>query len=319
MKILFFGLDYHNYTRSLIREMEAQGGDVVYVDIQPRSLFFKSLRTVARALYERYLQIHHERAVRRAAGRNYDKVIFLQAHQMDENRLARLRNSLPRAQFTLYNWDSISNHDYRRQAPIFDRVLTFDSRDAAAYGYGYLPLFCDRPMQGLRRDRADPRTVSMIGNLVMPQRYRAVEAFRTYSNLHDINFLQYLKISPVSYAKMRGAGLRPQGVKLRSISTPSLNDITERSAAVFDFANHEQSGQTMRMMENLCSGKKIITNNRWVREEPFYSPDRIHVFDDMNFSGVEEFLRVPIADTEARFSEYHIQNFTRRLLGIDDG
>jgi hypothetical protein len=90
----------------------------------------------------------------------------------------------------------------------------------------------------------------------------------------------------------------------------------ETSLGVFDFANHAQSGQTMRMMESLCTGKKIVTNNAWVKREPFYSPDRIHVFNDLDFSGVADFLRIPLTDQGNDFSEYHIQNFTRRLIGL---
>ena len=317
MKILFIGLDYHSYTSSMIAEMQALGAAVTYVDIQPRNLFFKVLRTVGRAGYENYLGAHHARAIRACAGVAYDKVVFLQAHQMSLANLSRLRDVQKAAQFTLYNWDALSNHDYRAQARFFDRVLTFDRRDAIEHGYGYLPLFCQRAMQGLRRDRAEPGTLFMVGNIVTPQRYRAVRAFCAYCADRGLRFRQHLKISPVVWAKLVRAGIRPTGVSARSIGPDAFREMIETTLGVFDFANHAQSGQTMRMMENLCTGKKIITNNNWVRREPFYSPDRIHVFDGMDFSGVEAFLRVPLADPAAEFRQYHIQNFTRRLLGLD--
>ncbi|MBL8480672.1 MAG: hypothetical protein JNJ60_00630, partial [Rhodocyclaceae bacterium] len=231
--------------------------------------------------------------------------------------LARLREQQKNAQFTLYNWDALSNHDYRPQAPFFDRVLTFDRRDAEQHGYDYLPLFCQRSMQGLRRDRAQPGTLFMVGNIVKPQRYAAVEAFRTYCGAHGLTFHQHLKISPVVWAQLRRAGVHPTGISLRSIAGDAFRDMIETALGVFDFANHAQSGQTMRMMENLCTGKKIVTNNAWVKREPFYSPDRIHVFEGMEFGGVADFLRTPLADPQAEFAQYHIQNFTRRLLGLE--
>lgn len=317
MKILFIGLNYHTYTRSVIAEMEALGAEVTYVDIQPRNLLFKVFRTLGRPAYEHYLRAHHAAAIRASQGGGYKKVVFLQAHQMSLENLANLREVQNGAEFTLYNWDSLTNHDYRPQARLFDRVLTFDRRDAEEYGFGYLPLFCQRSMQGLRRDRAEPGTLFMVGNIVKPQRYAAVETFRTYCAVNGLTFRQHLKISPVVWAQLMRSGVRPKGVSFRSIAPPAFQEMTEISLGTFDFANHAQSGQTMRMMENLCSGKKVVTNNTWVKREPFYSPDRIHIFHGLDFNGVAEFLRTPLSENAAEFPEYYIQSFTRRLLGFD--
>lgn len=317
MKILFVGLNYHAYTRGIIAEMEALGATVTYVDIQPRSLFFKVLRTVGRSAYEKYLNDHHQAAIRASQGTAYEKVIFLQAHQMRVENLARLREAQGRAQFTLYNWDALTNHDYRPQASFFHRVLTFDPGDARENGYGYLPLFCPRSMQGLRRDRASPGTLFMVGNIVKPQRYTAVEAFRRYCAANGLIFRQHLKISPVVWGRLAQSQGCPKGVSLRAIAPDAFREMVETTLGVFDFANHAQTGQTMRMMESLCTGKKIVTNNAWVKLEPFYSPDRIHVFKGMDFTGVADFLRTPLSDPGAGFAEYHVQRFTRRLLGLD--
>lgn len=316
MNVLFFGLDYHTYTRSIISEMKSLSAKVTYVDIQPRNLFFKVLRTLGRRAYDRYLDIHHSIAIEASKNVAYEKVIFLQAHQMNVQNLARLRQVQPKAEFTLYNWDALSNHDYRLQAPFFDHVLTFDRRDADENGYGYLPLFCQRSMQALRRDQAKLDTLYMVGNVVKPQRYAAIEAFRSYCFANDLTFLQHLKVSPLVWGQLVRSGVHPCGVSFRSIRAGEFLRMIEKSHAVFDFANHAQSGQTMRMMENLCAGKKIVTNNAWVRGEPFYSPDRIHIFDGLDFSGVADFLRTPLAEPAAEFPEYHIQSFTRRLLGL---
>lgn len=317
MKTLFVGLDYHVYTRAIIDEMAAQGAQVTYVDIQPRTLPFKVLRTTGRSVYDRYLHRHHRSVLKLAREQRFDRIVFLQAHQMALETLAELRALQPGVEMTLYNWDAISNHDYRQHAVYFDRVLTFDPADALAHGYGYLPLFCMRPMQALRRDLAVPKSLYMIGNIVKAQRYRAVEAFRDYAAQHGIIFNHHLKITPVVLAQLRRQGLKPRDVSLRSIDPDDFAAMVEKSVGAFDFANHDQSGQTMRMMENLCAGRKIVTNNRWVLREPFYSPDRIYVFDGVDFSGISSFLEQPIADPDATFPDYHIQSFTRRLLGLE--
>tara|TARA_R100000935_G_C2800142_1_gene150091 strand:- start:86 stop:1069 length:984 start_codon:yes stop_codon:yes gene_type:complete len=316
MRILFIGIRYHTYTQAIIDEMELLGADVTFVDIQPRSLFFKVYRTLSRSLYQNFTRQHLQAAVEATHGISYDKVVFLQVHQMELDTLQYLRQCQPQAEFSLYNWDAITTHDYCNHATLFDRVLTFDRRDAAEYGFGYLPLFCSRSFQSLAIPKEQPGSVYMVGNIVQLARYHAVEAFRDYCVREGLTFRQYLKISPVVLAKALRSGVRPRGVKLGSISQPAFREMVESSTAAFDFANHSQSGQTMRMMESLCAGKKVITNNTWVRQEPFYSPDRIHVFEDLDFSGIAAFMDIPIAEPEAHFPEYTIQAFTRRFIGL---
>ncbi|GLH74273.1 hypothetical protein GETHLI_27750 [Geothrix limicola] len=313
--VLFIGLDYHHYTRAILDEIRLAGFDVTNVDIQPRTLAFKIFKTVAAKRYQAYLDRHHRAAIDRASALRYDHVVFLQAHQISLENLARLRQTQPQAVFTLYNWDSLDNHDYLAHTPHFDRVLTFDYDDAQRHGFGYLPLFCVRPIQAARHDRARPFTVSMVGNIVNLKRYEAVQAFAGYCDNHGIQFDRYLVVSPVVLWRLLMAGIRPKGLHFRTISPQLFARMTEDSLAVFDYANHQQSGYTMRTIENLCAGKKIITNNKRVETDWFYSPDRFHCFEGFDFQGVRAFLETPIAEPERRFEEFHVQTFTRRLLG----
>ena len=317
MKILFFGIQYHTYTGAIIAEMEALGAEVTFIDLQPRTIGYKVMRTLAPATFERMVRQRLLDAVEAARSTHCDKVVFLQAHQMPLDVLERLRETQPEAQFSLYNWDAITTHDYRPQAAYFDRILTFDRRDAEAHGYGYLPLFCIRRWQDLTTNQAKPRSVYMVGNIVRMERYRAVEQFRAFCATQGLTFLEHLKISPVVMTHALRQGVRPRRVSLRAIPEARFANMIETSLAAFDFANHAQSGQTMRMMESLCSGKKIITNNQWVKQEPFYSSDRIHVFQGTDYSGVPDFLDTPIAYPLARFEEYFVQSFTRKFLDLD--
>ena len=317
MKILFFGIQYHTYTNAIIDEMRLLGAEVTFVDLQPRSVPQKVTRTIARGTFEWMVRARLTEAVRSARATAYDKVVFLQAHQMPLDVLQDLRQTQPWAEFSLYNWDAITTHDYRPQAAFFDRVLTFDRRDAEAYGYGYLPLFCIRRWQDLARDRAIPKSVYMVGNIVRLERYRAVERFRAFCSAQGLTFREHLKVTPVVLSQAVRQGVWPRGVSLRAIPETRFAAMIESSVAAFDFANHSQSGQTMRMMESVCAGKKIITNNHWVKQEPFYSPDRIHVFDGTDYSGVPTFLTTSIVDPAARFETYFVQNFVRKFLGLD--
>lgn len=314
-RILFFGLNYHGYTQALRDEMQRAGYLVSYVDLQPRRVLAKALRTLLPGVYAKVQHAHLDRAIAAAARQTFARVIFLQAHQITTDQLGRLRHQHRQTPFILYNWDSLTTQDYRPQARYFDRVLTFDAKDAADHGFEYLPLFATRFIQDLRQDRADAKTVAMIGNIVTTRRYRAVQDFRAYCQINGINFRSYLKISPVVWARLLRQGIVPRGVHFIDITQENMTDLLESASAMFDFANHEQTGLTMRTMESLCAGKKIVTNNADIQNATFYTKDRVHVFAGADFGDVTGFLRRPLADPDARFSDHHIQRFVQHLLG----
>ena len=315
-RILFFALRYHGYTDALVAEMEVLGFQVTLVDLQPRSPLFQALRTLMPRVYHRMRAADLDRAIVAARGRDYTQVVFLQAHQMRPDQLARLRADHPGKRFALYNRDSLSTHDFRPQAGFFDAVFTFDPVDARAHGFTYLPLFATRFMQSLARDRARPASACMVGNLVNPRRYLAIAAFRAGAVQQGLEFRDWIKVTPVVIWRLLRRGIFPRRVHLVDIPQGKLREMVETSAAVFDFANHKQSGQTMRVIENLVAGKKIITNNAAIREESFYATDRIHVFDGLDFGDLRAFLASPLTDPDQRFEALHIQHFTATLLGL---
>lgn len=314
MNILLIALHYHDYTTNIAEELRALGHTVSVHDIMPRDVFMKSLRVLSPGLWQTRLDRHHARILEAESGGAYDMVLFIQAHQMSAANMSGFKAAFPDARFVLYNWDSIANHDYRPHLPAFDQVFTFDPDDARAYGLHYLPLFCSREFQGLARRDQERRAVYFVGNIVNPARYDALDAFRDYCEREGLTLRAFMACTPPMRLKLHRTGIRPRGLSSGSIGRAEFLEMVETSVAVFDFANHHQSGYTMRVFENLCAGKKIITNNPRIRTESFFSPDRIHVFDGVDFTGVKAFVDQPLADPDARFPEFHIQAFVRHIV-----
>ena len=314
MNILLIALHYHDYTAQISAELRALGHRVSVHDIQPRNLVMKTMRVTAPRRWQTRIDAHHAAILSAERGEDYDVVLFVQVHQMAQDMLLRFRRAFPVAKFILYNWDSIVQHDYRLHLDAFDIVATFDPEDARRYDLLHLPLFCVRDFQRLERREQERRGVYFVGNIVNLARYEAIRNFRAYCSSEGIRLQAWLACSPVVQSRLVRSGVVPRGVTVRSIPRRRFIEMIETSTAVFDFANHRQSGYTMRVVENLCAGKKIITNNDRIADEPFYSPDRIHIFEGMNFSGVREFLARPLDNPDEDFADFHLQIFVQRLL-----
>lgn len=313
-RILFIACDYYAYTDRIEAEMRAAGHSVRRFPIEPRGWRNKAVRRFARGRHQESLDAHHARIFAAVDGERFDQVVFLQVHQYSLANLERLRAALPDARFTLYNWDSLKTHDYRPHLACFDRAATFDPVDAQALGIDYLPLFALPEYYDVAATRGAPEyDIYFVGSVHSLARFDAVKRLHAHCKAEGLRLKLYLHCSPPRMAQLLRRGEWLPGMTLRSIGTDGILDMMRASAGVFDFASQQQSGLTMRVFENLAAGMKIIATNPGIAREPFYSPDRILLLDQLDFAPVKAFLGEPLRDTRT-FEEYSLSNWVRQLL-----
>jgi hypothetical protein len=289
-RILFIGLSYYSYSERIAGRLRARGHGVDHYAAEDRSFRSRTLKKLLPATYAARLQRYHEQILAQTSAATYDDVFFVQIHSLSPELVARLRRSQPRARFVLYNWDSIATHDYRSYLPLLDEVFTFDRDDAAALSLRYLPLFALPEYfeaRALPAPRADLYFVGAVGTL---ERFDAVRSLDRFCRARGIRFAKHLHCSPAIALMLLRRGRYIAGLSLRSLDTRRIIALMNDSGAVFDFPNHLQSGYTMRFIENLCAGKRIVTSNPRVRGEPFYTPQRIFVAEGLDFTGLPQFL-----------------------------
>jgi hypothetical protein len=312
-RLLFVGIDYYAYSRQIRDTFRSLSHDCDYRPIEDAGFLAKTFKKLAPAAYRRRLDAYHRRIVEGSAGTPYDVVFFLQVHHMSPANLERLRALHPEARFVLYNWDSLTTHDYRPWLGFFDRAFTFDPEDAKALGIFYLPLFAIRPFFEIDRDRRKEFDLYFVGAIGTMNRFDALARLHAYCEAEGLRLKLHLKCSPVIRFKLFRTGRSLPGITLRALGFDAIIALMERSEAVFDFANHRQSGYTMRFIENLCADRKIVTENVRVLEEDFYRPDRFLVSDGKDFSGLKAFLRTPVK-SELETERFSIESWAGKLL-----
>lgn len=315
MRVLFIGLDYQEYTSELVKELQLLGYTVDFYSLKPRRLFEKYLMVLSPVLYGKYLKKWHRKIYKETFARDYDKVLFLQVHLMELRTLELFKRNHHNSEFILYNWDSIKTHDYSSYVHLFDRVLTFDREDADFLGFRYLPLFATREYQA--KEGVDFKyDIYFIGNVVSERRLRAILEFRAWCKENRIVYKFHLKCSPVMRVRFAFKGyLKFYGFKFYNLNLAQCRSIVMKSKCVFDFANHVQSGYTMRLVENMVAGKRIITNNNRVLEEDWYDQNQFYVLGNDTRDLSSFILRDTIGNSgESVFDEFFIQNFVKELI-----
>jgi hypothetical protein len=316
-RILFIGIRYYSYTDRIIEEMRAQGHLVDYHAIERVDPLSKTFKRYGPAGYARSLSAYHRRLIEAAGATRYDFVLLLQAHHFTRANLQALRQSQPQARFLLYNWDSLTTHDYSPHLDLFEASATFDPDDAARLGIHYLPLFAlPEYFDVARSTDAAVYDLYFVGSVHSMARYEAVRRLSEYCRANRLRLKLYLHCSPPRFLGLLGRGKLMKGMTLRSVGTEAIVAMMQASRAVFDFSNHRQSGYTMRLVENMCAGKKVVTANQHIAGEPFFSEDRFLVLgSDLDFSGLKAFIDRPLAN-ERDFSSFSLASWTSRLLSL---
>lgn len=98
------------------------------------------------------------------------------------------------------------------------------------------------------------------------------------------------------------------------LTKEEIVNLYEASRCVLDAPQDDQSGLTIRTIECLGAGKKLITTNKNIKEYDFYREENILVIDgkiDWNsrfFS--DEYVELP----EIIYEKYSIENWVKELL-----
>ncbi|WP_299296956.1 hypothetical protein [uncultured Erythrobacter sp.] len=312
-RILFIGIDYFAYAKEICSALERLGHEVDFHPIEDASFASKTAKKLAGGAYAKRLAAYHDALIEGSAGKGYDTVLFIQCHHMQHSALERLRTLHPDARFVLYNWDSLTTHDYRPWLKHFDHAATFDPTDAKELGIGYLPLFAIPRFFGIDHDRPKAQDLYFVGAIGTMHRFEALARLHAFCEANGLSTRFHLKCSPVVQMKLLKARKSLPGVTGKSLSFDGIVDMLEASRGTFDFANHKQSGYTMRLIENMCAGRKIVTENKRILDEPFFRDDRFLLVDGYDFSAVPEFLARPITsdlDVEA----FGIDSWARQLV-----
>lgn len=312
-RILFLGDDYYGYAVQIRDACRRLGHEVDYRRLQDRSFASNTFRKLAPDTYNKRLAAYHRDIVEKSAGQGYDTVLFVQAHRMEREIVERLKQLHPDARFVLYYWDSLVTHDYRPWLHLFDHAATFDPEDAKALDIAYLPLFAIPRFFDIDQGREKDFDLYFVGSIASLGRFDALARLHEFTQTNGLRTRFHMVANPIMRARLLRSGRRLPGLTGKGMGFGDIVDLLERSHGTFDFANNRQSGYTMRLIENMCANRKIVTENPRILREPFYREDRFLLVDGYDFSAVPDFLSRPI-ESELDTQAFSVDSWARQLV-----
>jgi hypothetical protein len=286
-RILFIGIGFYDYEVSIVERLRRYGATVQSFFDRPaifrRGLFAPLLRR-AGAKGLRLLRRHENRILRSATG-PCDFVLVIKSIDLRPEFLDALRCQLPRAEFILYQWDTLSRlPGIETRFPYFDRILTFDRKDSAARpGLQFRPLFYRENPNLLDADYNGQRTIDLcFVGLLHSDRLEMIRRLQAHAQSQGISFFVYLYTGVYTSLKLARAR-NAQNIHFRPLSYRKLMQLNRRTAVILDLPHAAQSGMTMRAIEAVGLGKKLITTASDVVHYDFFSIENVQLLrtDDL--------------------------------------
>lgn len=326
-RVLLLAPSFFNYREQIGEGMARLGAHVDVHDERPGNDFLtKAMIRKNIPLIHPAVEKYYKALTTAHAGADYDFVLVIKGESLNRNAIQILRNAYPKAEFILYLWDSVENvPDCAERMKCYDRVLTFDPQDAETYKIPLRPLFFGENYQPDKAGNGPFQyDLAFIGTAhsVRPKVVLALErqcreqGRRCYHYLYLPHPLMYLynKVTEPAYR-----GVKKQDLKFRPLDGKTVSEIYRESRCVLDVEHPKQRGLTMRTIELIGMGKKIVTTNRWIRKYDFYDPQNICVIDRDDPRIPEDFWGKPYVPVPERIrSAYTLETFVKDILNVKE-
>lgn len=312
--ILVIGVKFYYYNEEILKKFRAAGARVTFFYERDISFVFGLVKYFRPGSVDEMQHRHYEGITQKIEGETFDYLLVIRGYKMQGEFVTRVKQLNPGIRTLLYQWDSyrLWDCDYRHLMPFFDGVATFDFQDAEELSIPYIPTFSLDVFRDISVSKTD-YDLFYSGNYTYP-RYLFLIQLVQLAKQQGYRLNTRLVMSRKTYLqeRWRGVKLDPALLSFRKLSKGEYEDLFARSLVIVDFTDEKQTGLTMRTLDVLCAGKKLLTNNKNVFKEPGLNPDQIRVYNPRELRIDPEF--VGEADFERK--NYSIERWLGRIFAL---
>lgn len=246
-----------------------------------------------------------------------DKVLFFSIENLKE--LLILDKEIPAKKRSVYIWNPVAtiNRNLFSRAEYFVfmhllnmNILTFDKDDARKYRFSFANQVYKYPAKSLHQKEVVANSVFFIGQ----DKYRS----RRLAKLAIM--LTSAGAQPVFYILKGKHTVEEPTLKVFyhdvGMNYANVLEYIQRSSCLLEIVQKGQSGITLRTLEALFCQKKLITNNKAVKDYDFYHPNNVFIYtDETDTNDVKAFLLSPYVPISKEITDnYEIETWIKQFV-----
>lgn len=311
-KILFISPEFFGIDKIIMSVLEEKGATVTWLNERSvKSALGRALNTVNHNFFY-YQSNKYYKSRLNNLSEIYDIVFIIKGDMVTKETISLLKEKNPNAQIILYLYDPVRYiKGIEKKISLYDRVISFEPGDCKKYGFKFRPLFCDLK-ENVSKDVVLQKKYDIcFYGTMYGDRFAIVHQIKTFCQKNKIKFYSFCflrgKFMAVYYW-MKDATFRKMGLSSVSFTPKNSDEISEiiaSSEIVLDINDIYQEGLTLRTMETLVSGKKMITTNKDIAHYDFYNPNNICIVDRKNIVIPKQFLKTQYEKVNPNILKYY--------------
>lgn len=287
-RILFFSPAFFSYEQIISEKMRSMGASVEYYDERAvKSALERAVLKFCPSVFNRKAEKYYSRIIEEQKGKSFDYILIIKGDMVSKKTLRKLREAFPMAKLCLHLWDSMENIPHiGEKLGLFDYATSFDRNDCLDNPKLVLrPLFYAKEFETEKRET--DKDIVFCGT-IHSDRYAIIKCVRKWCEENNRRFyiFQYLQSKFIYYFyKLTKSSFKDTKLNDFSYEKKPLSEISEIEAsgkAILDIQHPKQTGLTMRTIEMIGMGKKLITTNADIVNYDLYNPANVCVIDRNN-------------------------------------
>lgn len=285
-RILLLYARFFGYDKIVKEKLESLGAVVDLYDARANiSTVEKAIKKVdSRYYYKKQRKFHHD--IQQENKRKKYDFIFSNEN-IEEVTLRGYRKMFLDATMVLYLDDSVANMvGVNKTFHCYDRVLTFDKADSVKYDVNFRPLFFSDSFKHLKEKNISKKyDICFVGTCHSDRLAIISKIMKNYPNYKYFFYCYLQSWFMYYYYAFKDIEYRKKSKKFFNYDQISMDQVAQamaQSDAILDIQHPKQTGLTMRTIETLGLGKKIITTNSDIRNYDFYNERNVLVVDREN-------------------------------------
>ena len=289
--ILLFAPAFFNYHVMIKAFLERYGAKVYLFDERNNPSSFKKILIrkakffVQRSIYQYYKKICNE-----YKDNKIDYILFVNPECLTLQAIKMLRKGFPNSIFILYMWDSLRNKNIEKIINCFDRLFSFDPSDCQKFNMVFRPLFFlpEFKSHAIPPDNSKYKYDFCFIGSIHSDRAKILYRIMNFCKKNNLSYYFYLYIPGKLLFCLRFCldkylrKIERENIHITPISSNKISSISAESRCIIDINHPNQNGLTMRTIEMLGLGKKILTTNPSISQYDFYIPSNQLIFDRNN-------------------------------------
>ncbi|WPO82404.1 hypothetical protein SD427_16810 [Chryseobacterium sp. JJR-5R] len=248
-----------------------------------------------------------------------DQILVLNPDTFDLSTLKQIRKCSDR--LITYLYDSLDRIPVdQNKLNLFDKIFSFDSIDTQRYGFEKLTNYIYLPH--ISCNIQNPETDLFYITSYDQKRVAFIKLLTKRLLELQLRF-QIMVIGKKSWKhQFKNLFMAiPENLHIvfsaKKVSHKKLPEYYKNSRVLLDLTRENQYGLSFRIFEAMAMEKKIITDNKMIRNYDFYSPNNILVLNETCSNLSLSFFESPYEKIpEDVYLKYTLENWTDRVFDI---